>query len=222
MIATKHAHPYETLLLAYAAGALDEAQSLIVASHIALSQKARHYVSTFESIGGLIIEKHCPPVRMHAQALDNVLARIGACGAEHARQQKAACMKHFTGGCELPEPLAEKLETHERPEWHEIDHGLSIFDLILKCKESHSRFLKMAPGLKAAPPTPPDHIEITLVLDGGFEDDNGYYTRGDMAILERARRPHTMACRKQGCVSLVVTSRPLQVHGIEALIRPFV
>ena len=51
-----HHHPTEDLLFAYAGGGLDEAKSLVVATHLALCPACRHLVADAEILGGTLIE----------------------------------------------------------------------------------------------------------------------------------------------------------------------
>lgn len=73
----------ELLLLDYAAGVLNEAQRLFVDSYIAMSEDAQDFVAHCEKLGGLLMETHCPPVRMSTHSLHAVLERL-----EHTPQSK--------------------------------------------------------------------------------------------------------------------------------------
>ena len=63
---------YHSLLIDYASGSLDEAHSLLVAAHIALSPNARRIVQEYESIAGGLLHECCAPVSMCEEALQSV------------------------------------------------------------------------------------------------------------------------------------------------------
>jgi putative transcriptional regulator len=83
-----HHHPGEDLLLAYAAGAADEALSLIVATHMTYCAICRLRGKKLESLGGALLQE-LPPAALDAGALDNVLARLDAV-TPYERPRRAA------------------------------------------------------------------------------------------------------------------------------------
>lgn len=214
---------YEALLLSYAAGMLDAAQNLIVASHVALNPNARKFVHGCEAVGGALIEKHCEPVAMKDCSLGKVLDRIeNAC---ETAAKKACCeakQAAFPDPLDIPAPLQQILiAQHRAMQWRRIMAGLQAIELDLHCKRSHSRFLKMEPGCKT-----PHHrhggLEITLVLDGAFEDEIGQFRRGDLVVTDERINHTPQACNKHGCVAFVVTAAPIRLTGIAALLNPFI
>ena len=65
-------HVLEETLLAYAAGELDNASSLLVATHLALCPKCRRAAEIGDEIGGALIET-VAPATMGSAALDSVM-----------------------------------------------------------------------------------------------------------------------------------------------------
>jgi putative transcriptional regulator len=215
---------YQSLLLAYAAGVLDQAQHLIVASHIALRPEARKFVHTCEAVGGTLIEKHCEPVPMKDCSLGKVLDKImnpcgdkagGPCNKADCDEAEKLALR------DLPPPLQRILIAQQRAlHWRRVMAGLEALELELQCRRSHSRFLKFEPGRKA-----PSHhhggLEITLVLNGAFHDDTGLHKRGDLLVIDERSNPPQQACSKDGCIALVVSAAPMRLTGIAALLHPF-
>jgi putative transcriptional regulator len=68
-------HPDDALLLAYAAGGLDTAMSLILATHLSFCAGCRQLVVGQEQIGGALLED-IAPVAMESDALRRVMARL--------------------------------------------------------------------------------------------------------------------------------------------------
>lgn len=212
---------YHALLLGYAAGTLDEAQDLIVSTHIAMSQAGRQAVSAYEAVGGHLMETECDPVQMCDDALDHVLARIEAPWAE---KKTAATADDFTfhNDITLPDGLYQKVRTHCRDQrWGMLYPGLKTMEMPMECKRSKVRFLDAAPALKT-----PHHthggIEITLVLSGAFTDETGHYRRGDLVVTDETLHHTPTACPEAGCVCMVVSSAPIKLTGLASLLNPFV
>ena len=211
---------YFDLLLGYAAGHLDEAQNLIVASHLTYSPKARNYVDQCESIGGMLIENECSPETLCGSALENVLSKIDAVETPHERGYASApCAKHL--GFKIPKPLHSSLRhTEENMEWRSLFPGMKAHDIALTCQNSKARFMQASPGTKS-----PHHghhgLEITLVLDGAFEDETGQYKVGDLVVTDESFDHTPLACPDMGCTCLVVSTAPIKLTGIASLLNPF-
>ena len=213
---------YEALLLSYAIGALDQAQSLIVATHLALSPQARAFIRHCEAVGGALIEHDCAPVAMSSGALEHVLGCIG-----NPSQQKThthhieETVLVFPEDLALPDLVLRSIHCRPcKPAWRSPLPGLKSYDLPLACKQSKSRLVKLEPAVQT-----PHHthqgLEITLVLNGALSDDSGYYSAGDMLVSDEGIEHSQTACKKQGCVCMVVTSAPLRIGGLAGLINSF-
>ncbi|MGL1147904.1 zf-HC2 domain-containing protein, partial [Vibrio parahaemolyticus] len=66
-------HPSNSLLLDYAAGTLDEASSLLIATHLTLCPHCRREVAAAEAIGGSLLDD-LPAAPLRPGALDAVMA----------------------------------------------------------------------------------------------------------------------------------------------------
>ncbi len=208
---------YEALLFGYAAGNLDEAQSLVVATHLTFSEKARRIVKQCEDMGGALIETQCEPVSMCDSALNNVLSRIE--NETKCAEHKHACCQKEALGFEIPKPLAETV-TGEPIKWKSLFPGMKAYDLPLSCNKSVARFMKADPG-HVSPHHSHGGMEITLVLDGAFSDETGLYHRGDLIVTDEDCDHTPKACPKNGCICLVVSSEPIKLTGIASLLNPF-
>ena len=70
-------HPADALLLAYAAGSLDEATALLVAAHATLCAACRRHIEGAEGLGGDLLEQ-LPPDSLAPDSLVSVLRRVAA------------------------------------------------------------------------------------------------------------------------------------------------
>ena len=72
----------------------------------------------------------------------------------------------------------------------------------------------------------PDHghrgLELTLVLQGAFQDEDGYFARGDIEIASEEISHVPVADISEDCICLAVTDAPLKFKGlIPRLAQPF-
>ena len=211
---------YEALLLGYAAGNLNEAQNLIVSTHLTLSNEGQAFVSACEDIGGMLIDCECEPADMNEDALDRVLEKLDDyCETQNA--QKSCDLAKHNIEFDVPESLKSCLASGKvQKKWTTLFPGMKALDLNLKCNKSVARIMQAAPGVKS-----PHHThggtEITLVLDGAFSDETGTYKRGDLIVTNEACDHTPLACPEQGCTCLVVTNAPVKFMGLASILNPF-
>ena len=208
---------YHSLLLDYAAGRLDEAKNLIVAAHVSMSRRAQLYMERYESLGGYVLEQECAPVSLCESALDTILGKIESLSSEEPRPQPISLMD----GLDVPAPIQECLEAQRRKaSWKFLYPGFKTIKLDLDCENAHAGFLKVAPARKT-----PHHthggIEITLILDGAYEDEFGRYQRGDLIIKDEHHAHAPKSCAQDGCICLVVSDMPAKFTGLAKILNYF-
>ncbi len=214
---------YEALLLAYAAGILDQAQNFAVSVHLSLSPRARQFVRKYETIGGALIECACDPEPMKSGSLENVLAQLDKPQrpVQQKPQQRKAIPVRLPPEINIPIAILETISCRPcEPRWRTALPGIHMCDLPMECRKSTVHFIKGRPDARI-----PHHthrgMEITLVLDGAFMDDFGHHQRGDMVVLDETVKHETGACREQGVVAMVVSAAPVRFTGLASLLNPF-
>ena len=214
-----HPNQYENLLFNYAIGLLDEAQHLIISSHIMMSARAREIVRSYEQLGGELLERECNPVKMRDCSLDKVLAHLD----EEPEPEKHPCFEYFTQGMDLPDIITHYLALQRRnPAWKNLYPGIKTYELALKCKQSRARFLKAEPE-RATPTHTHRGSEITLILEGAFSDQGKEYYKGELIIRDENDEHTPKACPERGCVCLMVSSKPVRLTGkLARLLNPFI
>jgi putative transcriptional regulator len=192
-------HPGEELLIAYAAGASDEAVSLIVASHLALCPDCRREVRHAESAGGALLE-HMEPSPLSETAVAAVMSRLN--GVESA---PAAAARN---GCKAPEPLRSYLGGDlDSVRWIPVAKGIS-YRPILKRGRSSAQLVRSTPGHGISLHTHKGE-EHSLVLTGGYSDPTGHYLRGDVQTATPEILHHPIAEDGDDCIILAVADAPL-------------
>lgn len=202
-------HPSNSLLLDYAAGTLDEASSLLVATHLTLCPRCRGEVAAAEAIGGSLLDD-LPAAPLHSGALDAVMARL-APGPERP------AIRDVQVSPWLPRPLIERLGGDDPARWKWRWLGPGVADLLLAgARNSPSaRLVRLAPGT-GLPPHDHDGREMTLVLRGAFSDRFGRFGPGDVEETYPDMHHEPVALAGMVCIGLVVTDSPLRFDGLIA------
>jgi putative transcriptional regulator len=226
-IDTRFKDSYHALMLGYASGTLDQAQTLITALHIALSKKAQRLLRDYECLGASFLEKECEPVSLCKSALDNVLAQIEEKTSStkptpnDTRTRRTVCdtmcveeiIKYAIGEC-------QNLDTSSM-RWKRAYPGFQILELDLSCKNSSAKFMKVDPA-KKTPKHSHTGLEITLILDGSYSDETGHYSKGDLIVTDEHCEHAPKSCPDNGCVCMIVSSSPIRLSGISKLLNPFI
>ncbi|HEY1837397.1 MAG: ChrR family anti-sigma-E factor [Rhizomicrobium sp.] len=199
-------HPADELLLRYAAGATDEATSLILATHLALCPICRDTVADAEAVGGaLLVSGH--PVALKSNALESVIARLDDTVPLPKRPKPEPAPA--TG---VVEPLRSYIGgSFDDVRWNKITRGIS-FKPLFKSGNARVQLIRTKPGQGVGLHTHRGE-EFTLIMTGGYTDVTGHYTRGDLhsATPDILHRP--LADEGEDCIVLAVSDAPLKFHN---------
>lgn len=194
-------HPGEELLIAYAAGASDEAVSLIVATHLALCPDCRREVNHAEMAGGALLED-MEPAPLPEIAVAAVMSRLNGMETTPARPAVAH------NGFKAPEPLRSYLGGDlDSVRWIPVAKGIS-YRPILKRGRSSAQLVRSTPGHGISLHTHKGE-EHSLVLIGGYSDPTGHYLRGDVQTAAPELTHHPVADEGEDCIVLAVADAPL-------------
>lgn len=205
-------HLSDAVLMEHAAGALHEAQSLLVATHSMFCDHCRSRVAEAESVGGALLDGMLPEA-VSDQALAQVLARLDdPVPTQVAPPPQAESI--------YPGPLQRYLGAGG-PAWRTLGPGIKQC-LLETGGNATARLMRLDPGVRL-----PAHahrgLELTLVLEGGYSDDLGHYLRGDVSELTQTDH-HQPAIDEDGvCTALVVTEAPALYDGmLYRLLQPLI
>lgn len=202
----------DLLLMEYAAGRLGQAEALLVAAHLALNPRARKKVSHYEAHAGKMMCEEAPAA-LRGDCLSAVLDRIDSCTPQirPAPLPRAAC----AGDMPIPDIVLALISGHctdRALRWSQDACGLHTVELHLctpRPVEKKVRLLRLLPG-QAQPRHAHRGEEITLVLDGGYSDHTGHYSKGDIVVIRDPRFVHAPVADETGCVFLNVADAPLR------------
>jgi putative transcriptional regulator len=207
----KH-HLNEDVLMAYAAGTLPEAFNLIVAAHVSLCDTCRAAAESYDAVGGALLETD-NSVELSAGSLDATLALI----AKGAPEQ----IKHTRTPGVLPGPVQDYVGGDlDAIKWRPV--GMGVKQAILPTTTDATARLLYIPAGCAMPDHGHKGMELTLVLQGAFQDDDDYFARGDVETADEHLHHTPVAAQGEPCICLAVTDAPLTFKGlIPRIAQPF-
>ena len=205
MTQIKH-HLTEPLLMGYAAGTLPEAFNLVVATHITMCDECRAALAEYDAVGGAVMMDSAP-VDVAEDALAATLAMID--GGKFAEQPAPVRTKDSI----FPGPLQDYITGDiENLKWRKVGGGVS--QLVLETsKDASVRLLRIPAGTAV-----PDHghrgMELTLVLQGAFTDEEDRFGAGDLEVANEDLHHTPVAEEGVDCICLAATDAPLRFNGL--------
>lgn len=204
-------HLSDALLLSYAGGGLNEAFSLVVASHVEMCDECRARLGAYEAIGGSVLDCDMAEVETSVD-LDATFALIDAGPVPTARPRKPgvfpSALQDYVGG-----DVADV-------KWRSV--GMGVRQAILPTSKDASVRLLYIPAGKAVPDHGHRGTELTLVLQGAFKDEADRFGVGDLEIATEADEHTPVAEEGLDCICLAATDAPLKFNGLmQRIAQPF-
>lgn len=200
-------HPSGALLAAYVAGSLGESFDLVIAAHVTLCDACRAELMSQEILGGALLETMPPaPLRTPPRA---------------PAGQPEPPTPAATPASDLPAPLGRYVGGSRGDiRWRGVGGGVKQA-ILPTGGPGRVRLLQIAGGAAM-----PDHghrgIELTLVLEGAFRDEDRLFARGDLQEADAALEHTPIALDGPPCICLAVTDAPLRFKSLlPRLAQPF-
>ncbi len=200
-------HLTDGLLMGYSAGTLPEAFNLVVATHISLCDECRARMHEFDAVGGAImIDQGEAPVGEGAFAATMALINDAAWSAPSEMPKRNA-------PAVFPEPLRDYVGGDlDDVKWRRIGGGVSQA-VIKTSRDATVRLLKI-PGGTAVPDHGHRGTELTLVLQGAFEDETDSFGKGDIEVANEEMVHQPVAKPGTDCICLAATDAPLRFSSL--------
>jgi putative transcriptional regulator len=204
-------HPGDATLAAFAAGTLDEAKSLVVATHVSLCPACRNALRVFEHVGGALLES-AEPTTMSAGALERAMVQLD-------RPEAIATARLDARAGSFPAPLGQ----YDLGQWHWIGRGVQYRSVAVNSAEGCRVFmLKAAPGTRLLRHRHTD-IEWTCVFEGAFRHDLGRYGPGDFDEADESMEHNPTVEDGVPCICLVALKGSIELQGwMGRLLQPLV
>lgn len=207
---THHLSP--EIIAAYAAGTLPEAHSILVATHISMCDECRAESEAQDAVGGALLGS-MSEVSVGENSFAATMARING--------QRPEMPKPIRYDACAPKPLFDYIGGRlEDIRWSSIGMGVKQ-SVLYKSSTGTARMLYIPAGTAV-----PDHghrgLEMTLVLQGAFFDEEARFGRGDVEIADEHVKHTPIADIGDDCICLAVTDAPLRFNAlIPRLVQPF-
>jgi len=210
-------HLTDALLMSYAAGNLPEAFGLVVATHVSLCDECRARMASFEAVGGAVLDED-PACQMAEDSFAATMRRISEMPDEdriEAREPAPEAASIF------PEPLRDYVGGDVGAvQWRAV--GGRVRQAVLPTsRDATVRLLYIPAGMPM-----PEHghkgMELTMVLQGAFEDADGLFARGDVEVAGEEMKHTPVAAAGLDCICLTATEAPLRFSGLlPRIAQPF-
>ncbi len=206
-------HLSDDLILAYSAGALPEAIDLIVATHISICDECRARLDAQDAVGGVLLGQS-EAVELSPSCLDGALNLIRTTPMEAPKPARRADPV-------LPDPLRAYVgDSLSDVKWRSL--GMGVKQSVLKTSGDATARLLYIPAGTAMPDHGHRGMELTMVLQGAFSDEDGRFARGDIEIAHEDLHHTPVADVSEDCICLAVTDAPLRFKGLlPRLAQPF-
>jgi len=201
-------HIPEHILAAYAAGALDYPFALVVATHLSLCDECRAACEAHEAVGGALVESS-PPEAVSSACKADLMAMLDAPHAPEPVYRRSGV---------YPGPVMEALKGRP-PRWKRLGGG--VRQTILGAGPTGSVRLLYIPAGQAVPDHGHNGLEMTLVLQGSFEDETGRFGVGDVEMADEELEHTPIAGQGADCICLAATDAPLRFSSlVPRLLQP--
>ncbi len=200
-------HLTDDLLMAYSAGTLPEAFSLVVATHISMCDECRARLAEFDAVGGNLLDT----MDVSAVADDAFAATLALIAANADSEPEAAPVADKTGI--FPAPLRDWVGGDmEAVRWRSVGGGVS--QMVIKTTGDETVRLLRIPGGVAVPDHGHSGTELTLVLQGAFRDETARFGAGDVEVADEHLEHTPVAEPGEDCICLAATDSRLRFKSL--------
>ncbi len=210
-------HLDQATIVAYAAGTLGEALTVVASSHVAWCPTCRGAVRNAEALGAELMSG-LEAADVSADCKSRTLAQL-----DRATLHRFPRVPAPRG--QVPPPLARLLGGKDLSDlpWKRKGAGVAMFELPLQ-QPSHGKLvlMRIASG-KSMPEHGHGGEELTLILSGAYRDKIGHFGPGDVADLDEEIEHRPVVEDGAVCYCLVATEAPTRFKSISArLLQPFI
>ena len=202
-------------LLSYAAGALTEGHSVMVATHLAYHEDLQQTVADAEAIGGALIDE-LDPAGIPADMLERVLGRIDTDPVQEVTTgNKVSSI--------APRSLVDYLGCDvDKLNWRFMGPGMSNVRLWTGPNDERLWLLRARGGVAT-----PEHGHIgdewTLVLKGAYTAAEQHFSIGDMETADEEIVHQPIMDEDEECICLVLTTGLIRFKSpIARMLQPLI
>jgi putative transcriptional regulator len=213
-------HPGDTALVGFAEGTLPCASSLVVSAHCDMCEACNHKVHALTATAAESVFANDVDVEFLARDYISIfesITRDETLVDNH--RVNVAPQSILVDGRDLKVPATLTRIANKVGEWSHLVGKLWQAPIEIR-SNSLVQLIYMEKGGSV-----PEHThkgnEISLVLNGQFQDENNVYRSGDYVALDHSHTHMPVAISEEGCLLLTVIDQPLHfTAGWAKLINP--
>lgn len=206
-------HPSGETLLRLAAGTLAPGLAVVAAAHLETCQQCRAETRRLEALGGVILED-LPPEPLDEDAFNQVLARLDDPAPDRAPRKPRQARNPLPEGLGLPIALRGA----DIGNWFWVGRGIRYCRVSLPWAPEQRLMMFRVKGGRRVISHTHGGAEFTQVLAGGFTDNTGHYTAGDLAEADETLE-HRPVADAEGCICLAALEGGLRLPWLARLRR---
>ena len=193
-------------IISYSSGALSKSFALLVSSHIEKCGHCRKNIEQCHEMGGFFLET----AENTALDTNSYALFLGKLEESEDKEIQISGKDAFDKNSEVPVSLQRHIGRDlSSLRWSFLAPGIKKCSVKIDEKENkHLTFLKIKSKKKI-----PEHShlgsELTLVLKGSFDDENGRYMAGDIADHDHTSKHEPIVSSDEDCVCVIATDGPL-------------
>ncbi len=207
-----HYHPRAEWLLSYVAGALDDAQAVVIAAHVAHCLLCQKQVAAGGAVATALFET-VSPISPGPQCFDRIMQRLDQ-GPQPDRHQDGITTKtagkHGDDRSDLPDIVQQIFDRHklgrsfDAMPWQFISTGLQGIELSAAHGDSGLWLLKCKGSRCAGYDYHGD--QLSLILTGSYVSNDRHFRVGDMDEADDAVMHRPRVIDGEDCIFLAAVS----------------
>lgn len=203
----------DALLAHYASGLLPEPARVIVEAHLEIKAANRPLVSVFDEVGGdMLMSGPEAQITRRDERLNAIFSAEPI--AVSAARDKAPVLVDMGGGEQIlmPKAIREFVGYDaDRIPWRSKLPGFKEH-IVGEIDGFEVSFFWIRPG-RAVPAHTHHGCELSIVLDGAFNDARGRFGRGDISLADDSVDHRPVAESQRPCFGFAVVDAPLKLTG---------
>lgn len=198
-------HPQTSMLQAYAEGILDDVSAFTVATHVESCPKCQRLVSQFEQqCGEHLASSEVELIEDFDSMLSDILALEPS--SEPFRVTRKPTFIDVNGKS-FRLPLSLSRFRDDIGEWK--SYGGKVFSAPIEISDNARVNLMYIAEDVSIPQHTHKGLESTLVLHGGFSDEDGHYEIGDFLLKDASVKHSPFTKPGEDCLCLTVLTEPM-------------
>ena len=201
-------HPSYETLLDYATGNLPLAPSIIVAVHCSICKECRDTLNTIDIAGAALMEE-LNAEELEFNSLDHVLSKLDNNFDNSNDKEQVNYFNNNYFDFKIPKSLEFYMPNSLN--WKNLSSGVKTAEIVSD-DGFNLDIYKIISGYKI-----PKHthtgFEYTMVLDGGFTDNQKYFGPGDFSLLDNSTNHSPLADSDKDCFCIVSMNSQIKLTG---------